>query len=143
MGDYTNRDLKEAFDLLDFRHEGTVDIAESLESLRTLEYDKRYPVIYNFIEAIGEGKFTYEEFERKLTIMLQDIHDDIGLRRMFDLFINNPNKDTIDFDSLKKICKELGETFTDKDAEFIMNEVGDGEKITYNKFQEFMKKKFN
>ena len=31
MGDYTNRDLKEAFDLLDFRHEGTVDIAESLE----------------------------------------------------------------------------------------------------------------
>ena len=71
-------DLKEAFDLLDYKKEGIVDIAESLESLRTLEYDKKYPVIYNFVESIGEGKYTFDQFQEKVTILLRDVHDDIG-----------------------------------------------------------------
>lgn len=136
-------ELKEAFDLLDYKKEGIVDIAESLESLRTLEYDKKYPVIYHFVEAIGEGKYNFDQFQEKVTILLRDVHDDIGIRRMYDLFTNKEKCDGIDINSLKKICKELGETFTDQDAEFIMNEVGDGEIISYPKFCEFMKKKFN
>ena len=74
---------------------------------------------------------------------MSDVHDDNGLRRMFELFINDKSKNVIDIEALKRICSELGESFTEKDTEFIMKEVGDGNAITFEKFMEFMKKKFN
>ncbi len=54
----SNKDLKEAFDLLDFNKEGVVDIADAVQSLKTLEYDKNFPVLFKFMEEIGEGKLT-------------------------------------------------------------------------------------
>lgn len=139
----SNKDLKEAFDLLDFNKEGVVDIADAVQSLKTLEYDKNFPVLFKFMEEIGEGKLTYNEFEKKIGVLLSDVHDDNGLRRMFELFINDKSKNVIDIEALKRICSELGESFTEKDTEFIMKEVGDGNAITFEKFMEFMKKKFN
>ena len=139
----SNKDLKEAFDLLDFNKEGVVDIADAVQSLKTLEYDKNFPVLFKFMEEIGEGKLTYDEFEKKIGVLLSDVHDDNGLRRMFELFINDKSKNVIDIKALKRICSELGESFTEKDTEFIMKEVGDGNAITFEKFMEFMKKKFN
>lgn len=139
----SNKDLKEAFDLLDFNKEGVVDIADAVQSLKTLEYDKNFPVLFKFMEEIGEGKLTYDEFEKKIGVLLSDVHDDNGLRRMFELFINDKSKNVIDIEALKRICSELGESFTEKDTEFIMKEVGDGNAITFEKFMEFMKKKFN
>lgn len=137
----SNKDLKEAFDLLDFNKEGVVDIADAVQSLKTLEYDKNFPVLFKFMEEIGEGKLTYDEFEKKIGVLLSDVHDDNGLRRMFELFINDKSKNVIDIEALKRICSELGESFTEKDTEFITKEVGDA--ITFEKFMEFMKKKFN
>lgn len=139
----SNKDLKEAFDLLDFNKEGVVDIADAVQSLKTLEYDKNFPVLFKFMEEIGEGKLTYDEFEKKIGVLLSDVHDDNGLRRMFELFINDKSKNVIDIEALKRICSELGESFTEKDTELIMREVGDGNAITFEKFMEFMKKKFN
>ena len=139
----SNKDLKEAFDLLDFNKEGVVDIADAVQSLKTLEYDKNFPVLFKFMEEIREGKLTYDEFEKKIGVLLSDVHDDNGLRRMFELFINDKSKNVIDIEALKRICSELGESFTEKDTEFIMKEVGDGNAITFEKFMEFMKKKFN
>ena len=139
----SNKDLKEAFDLLDFNKEGVVDIADAVQSLKTLEYDKNFPVLFKFMEEIGEGKLTYDEFEKKIGVLLSDVHDDNGLRRMFELFINDKSKNVIDIEALKRICSELGESFTEKDNEYIKKEVGDGNAITFEKFMEFMKKKFN
>ena len=129
----SNKDLKEAFDLLDFNKEGVVDIADAVQSLKTLEYDKNFPVLFKFMEEIGEGKLTYDEFEKKIGVLLSDVHDDNGLRRMFELFINDKSKNVIDIEALKRICSELGESFTEKDTEFIMKEVGDGNAITLKK----------
>lgn len=139
----SNKDLKEAFDLLDYNKEGVVDIKDAIQSLKTLEYDKNFPVLFKFMEEIGEGKLTYDEFEKKIGVLLSDVHDDNGLKRMFELFINDKSKNVIDIEALKRICAELGETFTEKDTDFIMKEVGDGNAITFEKFMEFMKKKFN
>ena len=38
-----------------------------------------------------------------------------GIRRIFDLFIDNPNADSITLSSLKKISKELGENMSDEE----------------------------
>ena len=38
-----------------------------------------------------------------------------GIRRIFDLFIDDPNDGTITLSSLKKISKELGENMSDEE----------------------------
>ena len=134
-------DLQEAFDLLDFNKTGVVDIKEALHSLQMLEYDEKYPEIYNFIESFGEGKFNFDQFEKKAKILLTDVHDDIGVRTMYDLFINNPGQEVITRSELEKICKDLGERFTDKDLDYIMKQVGDGKTINFGSFKTFMNKK--
>ena len=134
-------DLQEAFDLLDFNKTGVVDIKEALHSLKMLEYDEKYPEIYNFIESFGEGKFNFDQFAKKAQILLTDVHEDVGVRTMYDLFINNPDKEVITRADLEKICKDLGERFTDKDLDFLMQNVGDGKTINFGSFKTFMNKK--
>ena len=134
-------DLQEAFDLLDFNKTGVVDIKEALHSLKMLEYDEKYPEIYNFVESFGEGKFNFDQFAKKAQILLTDVHEDVGVRTMYDLFINNPDKEVITRAGLEKICKDLGERFTDKDLDFIMKNVGDGRTINFGSFKTFMNKK--
>ena len=136
-------DLQEAFDLLDFNKTGVVDIKEALHSLKMLEYDEKYPEIYNFVESFGEGKFNFDQFAKKAQILLTDVHEDVGVRTMYDLFINNPDKEVITRADLEKICKDLGERFTDKDLDFIMQNVGDGRTINFGSFKTFMNKKIN
>lgn len=140
--DIQNPELKEAFDLFDFKKEGKIDIAETLEALKRLEYDIKNPAMFELVSSLGEGALTYNKFEEKITALLNTQKDDEGMHRIFNLFINNKTLETINLDQLKKICRELGETFTDKDAEFIMNNVGDGTKITFDQFKAFMQKKF-
>ena len=57
-----------------------------------------------------EGKYTFDQFQEKVTILLRDVHDDIGIRRMYDLFTNKEKCDGIDINTLKKLADYFGVT---------------------------------
>ena len=141
--EYDSPELKEAFDLIDYNKEGTIDITEAIQTLKDNDFDKESPVIFGFLQTIGEGKYTYPQFEKKVNEILAEETADAGLKQTFDLFVNDPNGNAITLDALKRICKELGETFNNGDVEFVVNEVGDGNSINYEQFVKFMKKKIN
>ena len=141
--DYDSPELKEAFDLIDYNKEGTIDITEAIQTLKDNDFDKESPVIFGFLQTIGEGKYTYPQFEKKVNEILAEETADAGLKQTFDLFVNDPNGSVITLDALKRICKELGETFNNGDVEYVVNEVGDGNSINYEQFVKFMKKKIN
>lgn len=141
--DYDSPELKEAFDLIDYNKEGTIDITEAIQTLKDNDFDKESPVIFGFLQTIGEGKYTYPQFEKKVNEILAEETADAGLKQTFDLFVNDPNGSAITLDALKRICKELGETFNNGDVEYVVNEVGDGNSINYEQFVKFMKKKIN
>jgi Ca2+-binding EF-hand superfamily protein len=141
--DYDSPELKEAFDLIDYNKEGTIDITEAIQTLKDNDFDKESPVIFGFLQTIGEGKYTYPQFEKKVNEILAEETADAGLKQTFDLFVNDLTGSAITLDALKRICKELGETFNNGDVEYIVNEVGDGNSINYEQFVKFMKKKIN
>lgn len=141
--EYDSPELKEAFDLIDYNKEGTIDITEAIQTLKDNDFDKESPVIFGFLQTIGEGKYTYPQFEKKVNEILAEETADAGLKQTFDLFVNDPNGNAITLDALKRICKELGETFNNGDVEYVINEVGDGNSINYEQFVKFMKKKIN
>ena len=70
------------------------------------------------MKEIGEGVI---DFENKINLLLKDTNDDIGLKRIFNLLINNPDKEFINIKDLKKICHELGRNISDDDLENLMN----------------------
>ena len=51
---------------------------------------------------------------------LDDKESKEGIRRIFDLFIDDPNADTITLSSLKKISKELGENMSDEELKIML-----------------------
>ena len=51
---------------------------------------------------------------------LDDKESKEGIRRIFDLFIGDPNADTITLSSLKKISKELGENMNDEELKIML-----------------------
>ena len=135
--------LRGVFDLLDFDKDGKVDLNEAIDAIDSLGYEQDYPIIFNFMKEMGEGIIDFENFENKINLLLKDTNDDIGLKRIFNMLINNPDKEFINIKDLKKICHELGRNISDDDLENLMNNAGDGNEINFDTFSEFMKSKFS
>ena len=131
---------KNAFDLLDYKREGIVNIEEVLSNMVKLGLDKTHPEIFDLVESLGNNKINYNDFELTLNELMRQKEDDNGLQRMFDLLIFNPNEPTIDFDLLKKIGNETGNPLTDYEIIYLLNKAGDGKKISLESFINFMKK---
>ncbi len=135
--------LRGVFDLLDFDKDGKVDLNEAIDAIDSLGYEKDYPILFNFMKEMGEGIIDFENFENKINLLLKDTNDDIGLKRIFNMLINNPDKEFINIKDLKRICHELGRNISDDDLENLMNNAGDGNEINFDTFSEFMKSKFS
>ena len=135
--------LRGVFDLLDFDKDGKVDLNEAIDAIDSLGYEKDYPILFNFMKEMGEGIIDFENFENKINLLLKDTNDDIGLKRIFNMLINNPEKESINLKDLKKICHELGRNISNEDLENLMNNAGDGNEINFDTFSEFMKSKFS
>ena len=63
---------------------------------------------------------------------LDDKESKEGIRRIFDLFIDDPNADTITLNLLKKISKELGENISDEELKIMLERASkNGVELTF------------
>ena len=131
---------KEAFYLLDYEKEGTIEVEKVLHNMEKLGYDKSHPEIYDLVETLGNGKITYNEFKTNLKEIMAEKEEDTGLQRMYDILIFNPNAEAIDYNLLKKIGEETGNNLSDFEIKYILKKAGDGKIISLESFIDFMKK---
>ena len=83
-----------------------------------------------------------EDFVTAINEKLGDKESKEGIRRIFDLFIDDPNSDTITLSSLKKIAKELGENMTDEELKDMLERASqNGVELTFDEFYDIMTKK--
>ena len=81
--------------------------------MQSLGYYSKNPTIYQLIvnsdttEAERIGGISFDDFVDAINDKLGDKDSNEGIRRIFDLFIDDPNADTITLSSLKKITKKL------------------------------------
>ena len=66
------------------------------------------------------GGISFDVFLDAINNKLDDKESKEGIRRIFDLFIGDPNADTITLSSLKKISKELGENMSDEELKIML-----------------------
>ena len=135
----SNQNLKNSFELLDYRQEGEIDLPAVLDNLKKLGYDKNHPEIVDLINSLGDEKINYSDFVTILTDIINQKEEDAGIQRMYDLLIYNPKIQSIDHETLKRIGQETGHPLTDMEIDFALKEVGDGKTIPIESFIKFMK----
>ena len=137
-----NPNLKNSFELLDYQQESQIDIPIVLRNLVALGYDKIHPELFDLFESlgeVGEGKINYIDYITTISEIMNQKEEDAGLQRMYDLLLFNPQLEDIDFETLKKISREMGNALTDMEIQFALDVAGDGKKIPIESFIKFMK----
>ena len=135
--------LKQAFDLFDRDHSGKINIKDAINSMKRMNFEETNPDLFNLIGSIldeGEEKVTWENFSNFINEGLKDRKSEEGLKTIFNLFIDNPENETINFETFKKICKEIGENLSEEELEHILNNTTEhGNEITFKDFTQYMK----
>ena len=126
-------ELKNIFDLLDYDKDGKVNLNEAIEIIKSIDYDKENPVI---------GLINYDEFEKKINELIKDKNENNGMRRMYEMFVNDNKSKNINLNELKKICNELGRNLSKTDLESLFIEAGNEKEITFETFVQFLNNKF-
>ena len=116
-----NEDLRQAFDLFDLKENGKINPSEIKETMKQLGFDTKNPTIFKIIEDLdseeskSNGGISFPEFAEIMKNRLGDRNSKEGVRRIFDLFVDDENAEYIPLESLKKIAKELGERMSEDD----------------------------
>ena len=141
-------EIKQAFDLFDTNGTGKIDPKELKAAMQSLGFDSKNPTIAQLIadldtpESERNGGITFDDFVDAINDKLGDKESKEGIRRIFDLFIDDPNADTITLSSLKKISKELGENMSDEELKDMLERASkNGVELTFEEFYDIMTKK--
>ena len=134
-------ELKQAFDLFD--HDGTqkIRIKECLDGMRSVNFDKTNPILYDIIRDLEDKEWcSWPKFAFHVYSCITDRNTDEGLRTLFDLFIDDPEKDTINLDTFRRICQEVGENMSDEELRNILEiTTQSGNDISFDDFCQYMK----
>ena len=116
--------------------------------MRQLGFDTKNPTIYKIIEDLdteeskSNGGITFSEFSDIMQKRLGDRESKEGVRRIFDLFVDDENAEYIPLESLKKIAKELGERMSEDDLkEMIECATKNDNKLSFDDFFYIISKK--
>ena len=95
-----------------------------------------------YLIQMENGGINFDDFVDAINDKLEDKESKEGIKRIFDLFIDDPNADTITLRSLKKISKELGENMSDKELKDMLERASkNGVELTFEEFYDIMTKK--
>ncbi len=140
-------ELREAFQLFDRKNTGKINISELKEAMETLGFAERNPIIFQMVleleknQAAKKDGINFETFIDSLSNKLGDFNTKEGLMKLFELFNDDPNKKSINAETLIKIRDSLGDTSVDDLAiDDIINRVsknGD-EEINFEEFYQYM-----
>ena len=134
-------ELKKAFDILDADGKEVLNMTEIMETLDDMRFNQTDPTIYKIIKDLADReKCSWPKFAYQVNKKMTDRQSREGLRTIFDLFIDNPDKNTITFDTFKKICNEIECGLSEQQLNDIFKiAASNGDEITFKEFEEYMR----
>jgi Ca2+-binding EF-hand superfamily protein len=140
--------IKEAFELFD-SNEGKIDAKEVKEAMVNIGYDEKNPVVYQVVTELdtprnnNAGGASFEDFCQTVNNRLPDKETDDDLRRIFNLFVDDPDSDTTSLESIKRVADELGENIEEGELNAMLNKASKaGSRLTFEDFVSIMKDNF-
>ena len=138
--------IKLAFKMFDTNGTGKINPKEIKAAMKHLGQDKINPTVYQFLSLLEESEdsnegITFDQFITSIYQKLGDNKTESGIRRLFELFKDDSQANSIDLKSLKKISEQLGENIAEKDIEEMMKRISKGEnQLTFEQFYDIISK---
>ena len=127
-------------------HNGTIDPHEVITSMQTLRLNEKSPIIYDLFAEFdtpenSKNRLDYEEFVDILSQKLSDKDSQKSIERVYEAFLGESNKDTIDFDVIKKVAQDVGDDITDEQIRAMLERCAkNGKDMTFEEFYAVMTK---
>jgi Ca2+-binding EF-hand superfamily protein len=141
-------EIRQAFDLFDTNGTGKIDPKELKAAMQSLGFDTKNPTIFQLIaeldtaDAAKKGGIDFDSFVEAINNKLGDKESKDGIRRIFDLFIDDPQSDTITLASLRRIARELGEQMSNEELKDMLERASsNGTELSFEEFYDIMTKK--
>ena len=133
-------ELKKAFDILDEEGKEVLQMNEIMETLNEIEFNKTDPTLYSiFKDLSNRERCSWPKFAYYANVRMTDRETEEGLLTIFNLFIDDPKKKTITFETFKKICNEIECGLSEKKLKEIMEKATkNGNEITFEEFVDYM-----
>jgi Ca2+-binding EF-hand superfamily protein len=138
-GDLT--ELKKAFDILDAKGTGKLDMVEIKKTMDNMRFYQTDPDLYSILKDLSDNdKCSWPKFASYANKKLTDRKTQEGLETIFSLLIDDPDKDTITFETFRKICNELDSGLSEEQIrDMLKASTKNGKEITFEEFEEYMK----
>ncbi len=137
--------IKEAFELFD-SNDGKIDAREVKDAMVNIGYDEKNPVVYQVVTELdtprnaNAGGASFDDFCQTVNNRLPDKESDEDLRKIFDLFVDDPDSDTTSLESIKRVADELGENIEEGELNAMLNKASKaGARLTFEDFAAIMK----
>ena len=139
-------EIKQAFDLFDTNQSGTIDAKELKSAMQSLGFDTKNPTIYQLIADLDTPSnakgISFDDFVEAINNKLGDKETKDGIQRIFNLFIDDPNQNSITLSSLRRIARELGEQMSSDELKDMLERASSsGSELTFEEFYDIMTKK--
>eukprot|EP00747_Dinoflagellata_sp_TGD_P163227 gnl/TRDRNA2_/TRDRNA2_181680_c0_seq1.p1 gnl/TRDRNA2_/TRDRNA2_181680_c0~~gnl/TRDRNA2_/TRDRNA2_181680_c0_seq1.p1 ORF type:complete len:215 (-),score=64.42 gnl/TRDRNA2_/TRDRNA2_181680_c0_seq1:179-823(-) len=138
-------ELREAFNLFDTEHAGTIDARELKAALRALGFEVKKEDVRRMLADIGKdptSPIDFNDFCEMMRGRMPDKNSRAEIDKVFALF-DEDETGKISFRNLKRIAQELGESLTDEELQEMIEEAdrdGDG-LINPDEFYRVMRKR--
>eukprot|EP00747_Dinoflagellata_sp_TGD_P167199 gnl/TRDRNA2_/TRDRNA2_191190_c0_seq1.p1 gnl/TRDRNA2_/TRDRNA2_191190_c0~~gnl/TRDRNA2_/TRDRNA2_191190_c0_seq1.p1 ORF type:complete len:212 (-),score=68.99 gnl/TRDRNA2_/TRDRNA2_191190_c0_seq1:93-728(-) len=138
-------ELREAFNLFDTEHAGTIDARELKAALRALGFEVKKEDVRRMLADIGKdptSPIDFNDFCEMMRGRMPDKNSRAEIDKVFALF-DEDETGKISFRNLKRISQELGESLTDEELQEMIEEAdrdGDG-LINPDEFYRVMRKR--
>jgi Ca2+-binding EF-hand superfamily protein len=137
-------ELKQAFDFFDVNECGRLNIKETVTALTSLGYQNRNPALFSIVSELDTPEndkkgVDWDTFSGHVMARISNVNTREGLRRIFDIFIDDPVQDTVTLTTLKRICRELGEPIRNEELQdMIQRAASNGVELTFDEFYSYM-----
>merc|ERR1712093_653257 len=114
-------EIREAFNLFDTDHSGSIDYRELKAAMRALGFEVKKEELKKMItdiDADGSGNIEFPEF---LEMMTGEKDTKEEILKVFKLF-DDDNTGKISFKNLKRVAKELGENMTEEELQDMIDQ---------------------
>ena len=138
-------DIKEAFELFDSNGDGKINVREIRGAMQSIKKKKKNPTVYEVITELdnprskNSGGATFNDFCQTVNYRVPEKETTEDLRKVFNLFLDDPNSNTTSLESIKRVADELGENIEEIELNAMLNKASkSGARLTFDDFVAIM-----
>jgi Ca2+-binding EF-hand superfamily protein len=138
-------EIKDTLEFFDANGDGRINAREIRGAMQNIGYDEKNPMVYEVMTELdnprnkNQGGATFNDFCQTVNYRVPERESDEDLRRVFNLFLDDPNSETTSLESIKRVADELGENIEELELNAMLNKATkSGAKLTFDDFVAIM-----